>query len=135
MRRNANIKRKMNKKITEQDIIDAISQSLNKELPKSKTSYRIKFNGQFIRTSSGNTVWTTISAAKNAFNHHCRGYLGLFGSKTGDRWNNLSVEKALVLLKTDDEYNKDSRLYYKQFVQKLIDSKILEFVEMKEYLC
>ena len=116
----------------EQDIIDAISQSLNKELPKSKTSYRIKFNGQFIRTSSGKTVWTTISAAKNAFNHHCCGYLGLFGSKVGDRWNNLSVEEALALLKTNDEYDKDSKLHYKQFVQKLIDTKILEFVEMKE---
>lgn len=116
---------------SEQDIIDAISQSLNKELPKSKTSYRIKFNGQFIRTSSGKTVWTTISAAKNAFNHHCSGYLGLFYYINNTALN-LSVAQALAVLNTGDRYNQERKGFYKQFVQKLIDAKILEFVEMKE---
>ena len=116
---------------SEQDIIDAISQSLNKELPKSKTSYRIKFNGQFVRMSSGKTVWTTISAAKNAFNHHCSGYLGLFCYINNTSFN-LSVEQALAVLNTGDRFNQESKGFYKQFVQKLIDTKILEFVEMKE---
>lgn len=31
-----------------------------------------------------------------------------------------------------DRYNQERKEFYKQFVQKLIDSKILEFVEMKE---
>ena len=114
----------------EQDIINALFWSFRNNPPKNKTTYRIKFNGQFVQTNSGKTVWATLVAAKNAFNLHCSAYsFGLSGGKYRDQ---LSIGGALALLKTGDEYNRDRDEIYKKFVQELMDAKILEFVEIKE---
>ena len=133
MRRNANIKRKMNKKITEQDIIDALSKNLQAidkdQRRKVQKPCRIKWNGKLIRTRSGKTVWSSIGAAKNALNLEFGYGINLLSGKYS---KNLGVEACLSVMFCGDEYgNRDQReILYKEFIKKLIDRKILEFVEV-----
>jgi hypothetical protein len=42
----------------------------SKKVQKNRVPYRIKYNGEFIETHSGKTVWPNISAAKNALRNH-----------------------------------------------------------------
>lgn len=110
------------KKLTEQDIIDAISARIETidtdTRRKTQKPCRIKWNGKFVRTTSGKTVWNSIGAAKNAL----RLQFEIFG-----------VEKFLEKIYFDegDGYHRPQlEVYYKEFIKKLIDKKILEFVEV-----
>lgn len=123
----------MSKQITEQNIIDAISARIETidtdTRRKTQKPCRIKWNGKFIRTTSGKTVWNSIGAAKNALNLEFNIGLNLLRGKYG---TNLGVEACLSVMLQDDEYgNRVQReIFYKEFIKKLIDKKILEFVEV-----
>ena len=124
----------MSKQITEQDIIDAISKNLQTidkdQRRKVQKPCRIKWNDKFIRTRSGKTVWSSIGAAKNALNLEFGYGINLLRGQFKD---NLGVEDCLTKMFCGDEYgaNRDQReILYKEFIKKLIDRKILEFVEV-----
>lgn len=123
----------MSKQITEQNIIDAISARIETidtdTRRKTQKPCRIKWNGKFIRTTSGKTVWNSIGAAKNALMLEFRMPLDLVKSK----WGNCGVEGCLekIYFGNDDGYHsKQLKIYYQEFIKKLVDKKILEFVEV-----
>lgn len=103
-----------------QALIDSLEQDARKN---GQNCWRIKFNGKYITVSSGKSSWKTKGHARSAFNNHlCSPDIQMFAEANNIPPDSVHYGRAY--------YNRSE--LRKIVIQALIDSGLLEFVEVKE---
>ena len=116
-------------KITKSQLIDKITDSFNKRSFRQKGKckpVRIRWNGEFIVTTSNKTVWRNIGDAKMAFKHHLNTVDYEIVGKYGNR---LGIRGVLNVMNNREEYEVCDGSY-QMLIEELLNAKILEFVEV-----
>lgn len=97
------------------EFCDSFAYRIDKEKKISPT--RVRLNGKFITTDSGKTIWNSRGAAQSALLNHIEG-------------NGYGWMKLLQKYKTLKEGENDLKASWHSFIDYLIKSGILQFVQV-----